>query len=108
MILLANVALALEYEAVCLRAEHIMAAGLTQDDALVFVDAVIAMLVPVDTYFIWRPRLRDAEDEFVLEAAVNGGAAAIVTFNLADFGSAPGEFGVEVLTPAAAVRRIRS
>jgi predicted nucleic acid-binding protein len=43
----------------------------------------------------------------VLEAAVNGRAAAIVTFNQRDFGLAPLEFGIEVLTPATALRRIQ-
>jgi predicted nucleic acid-binding protein len=40
----------------------------------------------------------------VLEAAVNGQADAIVTFNVHDFrGSAEG-FGIKVLTPGEAVR----
>jgi hypothetical protein len=43
----------------------------------------------------------------VLEAAVNGRAATIVTFNRRDFGVAPARFGIEVLTPADTIRRIR-
>ena len=35
----------------------------------------------------------------VLEAAVNGMADAIVTFNQRDYGSAPLRFGVETLLP---------
>ena len=42
----------------------------------------------------------------VLEAAVNGGAQAIVTFNLRDFGLAPGAFGIDVLLPRDALRRL--
>jgi hypothetical protein len=34
------------------------------------------------------------------EAAANGQAAAIVTFNRRDFGTKPLQFAVEVLTPA--------
>ena len=55
----------------------------------------------------WRPMLRDPADEMVLEAAANGRAAAIVTFNQRDFGVIPLQFGVEVLTPAVALRRIK-
>jgi predicted nucleic acid-binding protein len=55
---------------------------------------------------MWRPQLRDPADEIVLEAAANGQAAAIVTFNLRDFGLAPRQFGIEVLTPVEVVRRI--
>jgi predicted nucleic acid-binding protein len=48
---------------------------------------------------MWRPQLRDPGDELVLEAAVNGQAAAIVTFNHRDFGTTPARFGIEVLSP---------
>jgi putative PIN family toxin of toxin-antitoxin system len=105
--LLANVALALEYEATSRLPEHCLAAKLDLDEVGVFVDAVLAMAEPVETHFIWRPQLRDPADELVLEAAVNGQAAAIVTFNQRDFGVAPARFGIEALTPAEAIRRIR-
>jgi putative PIN family toxin of toxin-antitoxin system len=106
--LLANVALALEYEATCKLAEHCFAAGLELHQAGAFVDAVLAMAEPVETHFMWRPQLRDAADEFVLEAAVNGQAAAIVTFNRRDFGVVPARFGIDMLTPAETIRRIRT
>jgi len=106
--ILANVALALEYEATCRRAEHGVAAGLRPAQVSVFVDAVIAMAEPVETHFLWRPQLRDPADEMVLEAAANGQASAIVTFNKQDFGSAPLKFGIEVLSPVDALRRIES
>jgi putative PIN family toxin of toxin-antitoxin system len=106
--MLANVALALEYEATCQLAEHRLAAGLDLDQVGTFIDAVLAMVEPVETHFLWRPQLRDPADEFVLEAAVNGQAAAIVTFNRRDFGVAPSRFGIDVLTPAEAIRRIRT
>ena len=104
--LVANVALALEYEATCRLAEHRLASGLDLDQAGIFVDAVIAMADPVESHFIWRPQLRDPGDELVLEAAVNGHADAIVTFNLRDFGTVPRRFGIELLMPAEALRRI--
>jgi predicted nucleic acid-binding protein len=104
--LLANVALALEYEATCRLAEHVLAAGLEPAEAAIFVDAVIAMLEPVETHFMWRPQLRDPADELVLEAAVNGQAESIVTFSRRDFGGVPERFGITVLTPAEAIRRI--
>ena len=97
----------MEYEAVCQQAEHRLAAGLTQAQADVFVTAVIAMAEPVETHFLWRPQLRDPGDEMVLEAAVNGRADALVTFNLRDYGQVPGRFGVELLLPRTAIERIR-
>ncbi len=43
-------------------------------------------------------------DEFILEAAINGLANAIVTFNTKDFIPAAAEFGIEVLTPGRIIR----
>jgi predicted nucleic acid-binding protein len=54
----------------------------------------------------WRPLLRDAADDMVLETAVNGGAETIVSFNLRDFGTAPRRFGIEVLRPGELLRRL--
>jgi len=105
--LLANVALALEYEAVCSRPEHAKAAGLTRAEVDVFVDAVIALVEPVESHYLWRPQLRDPADEMVLEAAVNGRATAIVTFNARDFGESATRFGVGLLAPSEALRRMR-
>jgi len=107
VILLASVPLALEYEAVCSEAEHQLAAGLNATEGTIFVDAVIALSEPVKTHFLWRPQLRDPGDEMVLEAAVNGRADALVTFNIRDFGTAPAQFGIEVLLPRDALKRIR-
>jgi predicted nucleic acid-binding protein len=58
---------------------------------------------PVETHFLWRPQLRDPADEMVLEAAVNGQAKAMVTFNAKDFGSAPSKFGIDMLLPREAL-----
>jgi len=103
-----NVALALEYEASCRRPEHGVAAGLSPAQVDIFIDAVIGLAEPVETHFLWRPQLRDPGDELVLEAAVNGRADAIVTFNQKDFGVIPLQFGVEVLLPVDVLRRIKS
>ena len=42
----------------------------------------------------------------VLEAAVNGGAKAIVTLNQRDYGTVPEQFGVAVLKPPEAIRSL--
>ena len=62
---------------------------------------------PVETHYRWRPQLRDAADEMVLEAAVNGKADAIVTFNLRDFSIVPEKFGIELLKPGEVLKRMR-
>lgn len=104
--LIATAALAIEYEAVCRRSEHRLPAGLSEKDVETFLDAVVDLVEPVDAWFLWRPQLRDPGDEFVLEAAANGRAAAIVTFNRRDFEPASHRFGIEVLSPGQALMRI--
>ena len=105
--MLLTVALAIEYEAVCTRAEHVLAAQATQADVGNMIDAIIDVVEPVEVHYQWRPQLSDAGDEMVLETAVNGQADAIVTFNRMHYGIAPSRFGIEVLSPAEALRRIR-
>lgn len=105
--LLVSVPLAVEYEAVCSEAEHRLAAGLSEREVGIFIDAVIAMAEPVETHFLWRPQLRDPGDEMVLEAAVNGRANLLVTFNTRDYGLVPSRFGIELMLPRDALERIR-
>ncbi len=106
VLLVANVPLVMEYEATCSLAEHRLAASLNEIEVRQFLDAVAAMIEPVETHFLWRPRLRDPGDEMVLEAAVNGRAGAIVTFNVRDYGDAPKEFGIGVLRPREVLQRL--
>ncbi len=102
--MLLSVALALEYEAKCMMAEHRLAAGLTAAEAAAYIDGLIAMAEPVQTHFRWRPQLHDPGDELVLEAAVNGRAFAIVTFNEKDLRDARHSFGIAVMRPGEALK----
>ncbi len=57
----------------------------------------------VEIPFLWRPQLRDPNDDMVLELAVNalglGEEVRIITFNAADFLPEIRRFGIEVETP---------
>ena len=105
--LLINVSLAFEYEAVAKRPEHCEAARLAPSAMEETIDAIVALCEPVPTHFRWRPQLHDADDEMILEAAVNGQADMIVTFNRKDYGAAPKSFGMDVLLPSEALERVR-
>lgn len=105
--LLMSVPLVIEYEAVCGLAEHRLAAELEENEVGIFLDGLVALGEPVESHFLWRPQLRDPGDEMVLEAAVNGQADAIVTFNIRDFGGAPETFGISLQRPAEALRSMR-
>ena len=103
--ILVSVSLMIEYEAVMTRAEHLKASGLTADDIDVLLDAVAAVAEPVRLAFLWRPVVRDPDDDMVLEAAVNGRADALVTFNLRDFSDSAKRFGIAVISPGEALKR---
>ena len=106
-VMLLTVSLALEYEAICTLAEHRLASGLSASEANIYVDGLIGLAEPVRSFFRWRPQLRDPGDELVLEAAVNGQADAIVTFNESHLREARRAFGIDVIRPAEALRRIK-
>lgn len=103
--LLLSVALALEYEAACQDPAQRIISGLSEAEVATIISALCAVADPVQTRFLWRPQLRDPADEMVLEAAINGFADALVTFDRRDFGDAPGRFGIALLSPRQALRR---
>jgi putative PIN family toxin of toxin-antitoxin system len=103
----ASVPMMLEYEAVLMRPEQRQAMGMSVQEVNALLDSLAVLLMPVIPYFLWRPRLRDPDDEMVLEAAVNSGAEAIVTFNKRDFLPEATQFNLQVLTPAEALWQLR-
>jgi len=87
---------------------EIDSAGLDLADVGRLLDGLVLLAERVEAHFRWRPQLRDPGDEMVLEAAVNGRAQALVTFNRRHYGDAPGRFGIEVMSPGEALRRVRA
>ena len=104
--MLATPPLFLEYEEVLSRPEQRLAHGLTFDEIEHFLAELAGLVEPVDVHYLWRPQTRDPKDEMVLEAAINGEADALVTYNLADFISAGSRFGIEILHPAELLKKV--
>jgi predicted nucleic acid-binding protein len=98
--------LLIEYQEVMSRREHLAASRLSVSDVEALLDAVAVVAEPVLLDFLWRPVLIDADDDMVLETAVNGRADAIVTFNRRHFVSVPKQFGINVWPPADAINRL--
>jgi putative PIN family toxin of toxin-antitoxin system len=104
--MLVSVPLMVEYEAVMTRHEHLAASSLSVADVEALLDAVAAVVEPVRFEFLWRPLLSDADDDMVLETAVNGRADANVTFNRRHFVSVTKQFGIDVVSPAEVVNQL--
>jgi putative PIN family toxin of toxin-antitoxin system len=99
LVALATPPLFFEYEDVLKRPEQQLVHGLTAEAVDRFLGELAALLEPVEIHFQWRPQARDPSDEMVLEAAINGRADALVTYNVADFRSAGERFGIPIVRP---------
>ena len=97
--LLISVPLIIECEAVMTRVDHLAYAGITAADVNFLLDTVVSVAEPVRLAFLWRPVLRDSDDDMVLETAVNGRADRLVTFNRKDFGATGERFGIVTCSP---------
>lgn len=91
-----STALILEYEEKA--KAHGALLGYTEERINHFLDFICASAKEHLIHFRWRPFLRDAEDEFVLELAIAANADYIITYNVRDFAGTE-ELGIKVITP---------
>ncbi len=98
--MIVSVPLMLEYEMVLTRPEHIARMRITVGEVEALLDAVAAAAEPIALRFLWRPQLKDADDEMVLETAVNGTADRLATFNVRHLAAAASRFGIPAAEPA--------
>lgn len=82
-----------EYEAVLKRGITSLSAEEIDD----VIDFLCSKAVLDKIFYLWRPVLKDPDDDFVLELAVKANAT-IVTWNVADFKRAA-RFDIAVMTP---------
>ena len=105
VVMMASVALFLEYEAVLTRPESLKRFALSHDDVTGALDDLATCIRPVGFDFRWRPAAADPDDDLVLETAVNGCADLIASFNTRDLKESARRFGIEVERPAVLLRR---
>ena len=94
-----SVGLYSEWQDVLTRPEH-LPPGQTAADALGFLRFLAAHAHLQDIFFLWRPYLRDSDDDMILELAFAAGCRYIVTHNTKDFRGSE-RLGIEAITPRA-------
>ena len=95
-----SVPLVLEYEDAMLRHRG----ALSQAEVRDIVDYICSVARHHRVFFLWRPLLRDPNDDMVAEVAVAAGAQAIVTYNRRDFLGVE-KFGLKIWSPQQLLER---
>lgn len=94
-----------EYEDVLGRSALFHHSRLNAHERSELLDIFLARCRWTRIYFGWRPNLRDEGDNHLIELAVAGGAAAIVTRNTRDLLAHQLKFpGLQIITPEALLR----
>jgi predicted nucleic acid-binding protein len=101
-----SVALYTEWQSVLTRPEH-LPPGASVENVNGFLRYLASIAHLQDVYFLWRPFLRDPDDDMVLECAVGSASQFIVTHNVEDFKRVP-ELKVNAITPAEFLTLLRS
>jgi putative PIN family toxin of toxin-antitoxin system len=97
-----------EVESVMGRADLFRGCSLTAPEREALVEAFLSVCEWVPVFFLWRPNLPDEGDNHLIELAVAGAAAAVVTQNVRDLRGGQLRFpqlGIE--TPAEFLKRWR-
>ena len=98
-----SVPLVLEYEAASKAQAREL--GLTHADIDDVVDYLCSVAHHREIFYLWRPVLRDPQNDMVLELAVEAGCDVIVTHNVRDFAGAE-RFAIQILAPGAFLQEL--
>ena len=97
--LLMDYKLACEYRDVALRENQLNASGKSRVETIAILDALESIAEPVFIAFQHRPMSPDANDDMVLDVAINGAAEVIVTNNTRHFREPAERFQLKLMTP---------
>ena len=105
---IAGEALFHEYEDVLGREDMFQTSPLATGERVRFFEAFLSICRWTQVYYLWRPNLRDEADNHLIELAVAGSAAMIVTNNVRDFWGAELRFpSVRVVEPGSLEKEVR-
>jgi putative PIN family toxin of toxin-antitoxin system len=99
--------LSCEYRAAALRSEHLAISGKTREETELLLDMLEAVAEPVMVIVRHRPFSPDANDDMVLDVAINGSADAIVSNNTRHFREPAKRFQLDLLRPGELLSEFR-
>ena len=100
-------ALFYEYEEVMKRKKIQNLTPLTVEEQNTLFYAYLSSSKWNEIYYMWRPNLKDENDNFVVELAVASGAKYIITYNIKDFKNAELVFKHKVITPEQFIKDLK-
>ena len=74
-----------EYESLINRSSILERCPLTYSEIRTLLASFISVSQWVSIYYLWRPNLKDEEDNYLIELALAGNAKYLVTNNIKDF-----------------------
>ncbi|MFW0778504.1 MAG: putative toxin-antitoxin system toxin component, PIN family [Rickettsiales bacterium] len=94
-----------EYEDVTTREKTLELRPLEPQEIRDLLNALYSVCHWVPIYYLWRPNLKDEDDNFLIELAVAGNGKYVVTNNTRDINSAELSFkDLKIVTPEAFLR----
>jgi len=100
-------ALFYEYEAVMKRKKIQKLTPLTVEEQEQLFYAYLASSKWNEIYYMWRPNLKDEDDNFIVELAVASGAKYIITYNIKDFENVELTFKHKIITPEQFIKEFK-
>ncbi len=92
-----------EYEDILRRKQEML--GLSHEEIEVILNQFCAAAECRRVNFLWRPRLRDAADDHLVELAFAAGGVPVVTHNVKHFKDLE-DLGIQVMTPQKLLKEI--
>ena len=72
---------------------------LTDTDLNLFIDDIVFISNKVKMNYLWRPFLKDSDDDKIFETAFNSSSKYIITHNIKDFSNVKQNFNIDIITP---------
>jgi len=94
-----STSLLIEYEAVMKREKIQKLCILTLEEQVMLFQSYISSCTWNEIFYLWRPNLKDKDDDFLAELAVASNSKIIITDNKKDIEHGELHFDFEVLTP---------